>query len=66
MIKNAIADAISYDPVINGMKFDLTKLNLLFMPDSHTPLNNLDHKNDSIDFIIIGSRMQYQKRNTQK
>lgn len=59
MIKNAIADAISYDPVINGMKFDLTKLNLLFMPDSHTPLNNLDHKNDSIDFIIIGSRKQY-------
>ena len=29
------------------------------MPDSHTPLNNLDHKNDSIDFIIIGSRKQY-------
>lgn len=58
-IKSVIADAISYDPVINGVKFDLAKLNLLFMPDPHTPINNLEHKNESIDFIIIGSRKQY-------
>lgn len=58
-ISSIIADAISYDPVINGVKFDLARLNLLFTPDPHTPLNNLDHKKETIDFIIIGSRKQY-------
>lgn len=58
-IKSMIADAISYEPFINGVKFDLYKLTKLFIPDSDSTLCNLNHKDESIDFIIIGSRKQY-------
>ena len=58
-INSMIADAISYDPFINGLKFDLSKLSKLFISDSDATLYKLDHKDESIDFIIIGSRKQY-------
>lgn len=58
-IKCMIADAISYDPIINGLKFDLSKLNETLIPEHDVPLKKLAHKDNSIDFLIIGSRKQY-------
>ena len=57
-IKSQIAYAISYDPVINGVKFDLSKLNELLVSDSDISLDQLNHKQESIDFIVIDSRKQ--------
>lgn len=58
-IKSMIADAISYNPFINGVKFDLSKITALFIHDSDDTLYKLDHRDESIDFMIIGSRHQY-------
>lgn len=58
-IKSMIADAISYEPFINGVKFDLSKLTILFASDCEATSCKLVHKNESIDYMIIGSRKQY-------
>ena len=52
-------NTISYDSVINGLKFDLSKLNQLLIPNSDFYSDHLNHEHESIDFIVIGSRKQF-------
>lgn len=58
-IKGLIADSISYDPIVNGVKFNLSKLNKLFVLNSDAPVYKLEHKEDTVEFMIIGSREHY-------
>lgn len=57
-IDEIISSAISYDPVINGVKFDLAKLNQL-LTDQPVLSKKLLHKTGIIDYLKIASRNQY-------
>lgn len=57
-IDEFISSAISYDPVINGVRFDLVKLNQL-QTNQQEPSKKLLHNAGIIDYLKIGSRNQY-------
>ena len=57
-IDGLISSAISYDPVINGVRFDLEKLNQLLIKQQGLS-NKLSHKAGVVDYLKIGSRNQY-------
>lgn len=56
-INGLIADTISYDHIINGVKFDLTKLNIL-VSSHYENTRILLHKPGIIDYLKIVSRHQ--------
>lgn len=56
-INGLIANAISYDYVINGVKFDLTRLNALLSTNGEDSLA-LYHQAGTIDYLKITSRNQ--------
>lgn len=57
-IDELISSAISYDPVINGVRFDLEKLNQLLIKQQGLS-KKLSHKAGVVDYLKIGSRNQY-------
>lgn len=57
-INVSIANAISYDPIINGVRFDLEKLNQI-LSNTQEQSKKLSHKAGSIDYLKIDSRNQY-------
>lgn len=57
-INEIISNAIAYDPVINGVRFDLVKFNQLLTNHHETP-KRLLHKAGTIDYLKISSRNQY-------
>lgn len=57
-INESIANAISYDPVINGVRFDLGKFSQI-LADCAVASKRLLHKAGNIDYIKISSRNQY-------
>lgn len=57
-INELIANAISYDPVVNGVRFDLRKFNQLLTDRKDTP-KKLSHTAGNIDYLKIFSRNQY-------
>lgn len=57
-INELISNTISYDPVINGIRFDLLKLNQL-LSNQHETSKSLLHKAGIIDYLKISSRNQY-------
>lgn len=57
-IDEIISSSISYDPIINGVKFDLSKLNQL-LTDQPELSKKLRHKTGIIDYLKIASRNQY-------
>ena len=54
-INELIANAISYDYIINGIKFDLTKLNALLSTDFKNSAG-LHHQTGTVDYLKIASR----------
>lgn len=54
-INASIADAISYDPILNGIKFDLSKLDALYHSENRGDVKLL-HQADIVDYLKIGSR----------
>lgn len=57
-INESIANAISYDPVINGVRFDLGKFSQI-LADCAVASKRFLHKAGNIDYIKISSRNQY-------
>lgn len=57
-INEIISNAIAYDPVINGVRFDLVKISQLLTNHPETP-KRLLHKAGTIDYLKISSRNQY-------
>lgn len=64
-IDELLSSAISYDPVINGVRFDLAKLNQLLI-NQQAPSKKLFHKAGIIDYLKIGSRNQYKMSLTEQ
>ena len=58
-INDTIEKAISYDPIVNGFKFDLTGLNSLVSANCDNS-KALSHQADAIDYLMIASRSQIQ------
>lgn len=56
-INGLIANAISYDGIVNGVKFDLTKLDALISTNYNNSLM-LCHEAGLVDYLIISSRNQ--------
>lgn len=57
-INALIADAISYDHIINGIKFDLSKFNQLFSIEC-AAVSELSHKAGTVEYLIVDSRDQF-------
>lgn len=56
-INEFIANAISYDYIINGLKFDLTKLDSLLSTRSNSSAE-LNHQAGTVDYLKIASHNQ--------